>query len=217
VPIVCVVTDRRRVSPAGAAADGQWRAFERWLDEAVEAGPDLIQIRERDLDARDLCRIVRRAARRAEGTSVRVLVNDRADVACIAGAAGVHLPGDGPPAVRVRALGPDGWTIGRSVHSVAEVQANQDADCLILGSVFPTRSKPAGAPVAGLEMLRAAATASRRPVIAIGGVTASRAASIVGAGAAGVAAIGLFLPAGLEPDALGPARAVAALRAAMLQ
>ncbi len=179
--------------------------------------PDLIQLRERDLDARSLCRLVRRAIERAEGTGLRILVSDRADVARATGAAGVHLRADAPPAARVRALGPDGWTVGRSVHSVAEVRAHQDADYLLLGTVFATTSKPAGTPVGGLETVRAAVAASARPIVAIGGLTVARAATVVQSGASGVAAIGLFLPVDSEPGALGPARAVAALRAAMLQ
>jgi thiamine-phosphate pyrophosphorylase len=192
-------------------------AFERWLDAAIEAGPDLVQVRERDLEARALAGLTRRAVARAAGSGVRILVNDRADVAHAAAAAGVHLRADGPPASRVRSLSPIRWFITRSVHTLDEVSAQQDADALLFGTVFATRSKPEGSPVAGLEGLQAAAGASRVPVLAIGGVDAAGAASAVRAGAAGVAAIGVFLPRGADRSALGPARAVAALRAAMLE
>ncbi len=215
-PLVCVVTDRRRVTAADESEAG-WRAYERWLDDVVDARPDLVQLRERDLDAAALAALVRRLAARAAGTPTTIIVNDRADVALAAGAAGVHVRADGPRAARVRTIAPDGWTIGRSVHLVSEVAAHQDADYLLYGTVFATRSKPAGAPLAGLDGLRQASEASEKPVLAIGGLTVERASAAVANGAAGVAAIGLFLPAGVEPGALGPARAVAALRAAMLQ
>jgi len=216
-PLVHVVTDRHRIDPVGSRG-GRWSAaFERWLDDVLEAGPDVVQLRERDLEAGALERLARRVASQAAGTAVRVLVNDRADVAWAAGADGVHLRSDGPPASRIRAMGPPGWTVGRSVHSAGEAVAHRDCAYLIFGTVFPTSSKPADAPIAGLAGLVEAVQAVNTPVIAIGGMTVTRAMACARAGAAGVAAIGLFLPAGAGPSALGPARAVAALRAAMLE
>lgn len=215
-PIVCVVTDRRRVSPDARTPGQQLRDFEAWLDEVLRAGAGLVQLREPDLDAAILSAIARGLAARAAGTGTRVLVNDRADVARAAGADGVHLRGDGPAAGRVRALGPTAWIVGRSVHSAAESAAGQDADYLIFGAVFPTVSKPGRAP-AGLDALHEVARMSGVSVLAIGGIDERRARAVVAAGADGVAAIGLFLPEGREPSALGPARAVAALRAAMLE
>lgn len=216
-PLVCVITDRRRVCGDAPTPAHMMTAFERWLDEVIDAGPDLVQVRERDLGARALSSLARRAVTRAAGTHVRILLNDRADVARACAAAGVHLRADGPPASRVRELAPGRWLITRSVHTLDEVLAQQDADALLFGTVFPSRSKPEGSAVAGLDELRSAAATSRAPVMAIGGIDVARAASAVRAGAAGVAAIGVFLPRGAEPAALGPSRAVAALRAAMLE
>jgi thiamine-phosphate diphosphorylase len=183
------VTDRRR--------------FNLSLDElvaraanAVSAGVDVIQVRERDLSDGQLAALVRRIAGLAAGTSTRVIVNDRADVAIAAGAAGVHLRGDSLPASRVRTTVPEGFLIGRSVHSLADVDAaaaGGRCDYLFFGTVFPSAGKPDGHPVAGLDALRAACARSSLPVIAIGGINEENAALVRAAGAAGFAAVGLFM------------------------
>jgi thiamine-phosphate pyrophosphorylase len=211
-PCLCLVTDRRAVAPAARSLRLELLGLQVQLDEAIDAGIDLIQIRERDLDAATLVTLVTGLVRRAP-TGVRIVINDRADVAVAAGAAGVHLRADGPPMARVRSLGPAGWLVGRSIHDADEADAS-DADYLIFGTVFGTRSKPAGSPVAGLEALRHACGRTSVPVLAIGGITPARAGTCRATGAAGLAAIGAFLPPGSTPDALGPAVAVRAFREA---
>ena len=197
VPSTYLVTDRRRLRPEARTLAGELAALEAWIDAAVEAGLDAVQIRERDLPVRALTDVAIACCRRAAGQATRILINDRIDVALASGAHGVHLRADGPPASRVRTAG---WQatgenlIGRSVHTLDEVAAGQDADYLIFGPVFPTRSKPAGSPTAGLEGLRAAVTASRVPVLAIGGIDGTNARACLDAGAAGIAAIGLWMP-----------------------
>jgi thiamine-phosphate diphosphorylase len=164
--------------------------------QAVRAGVDVIQVRERDLPDRQLAALVRRIAGVAAGTTTRVMVNDRADVAIAAGAAGVHLRGDSVPASRVRAAAPEGFVIGRSVHSLADVDAaiaGGGCDYLLFGTVFPSAGKPEGHPVAGLAALRAACARSSLPIIAIGGINEGNAARVRAAGAAGFAAVGLFM------------------------
>ena len=213
-PCVCVVTDRRRLSPDAKTTMEEVRALEAFLDEAIDAGADLIQIRERDLDAAVLRDLATRTADRARGRS-RVVVNDRVDVALAAGTHGVHLRADSLPTSDVCRLAPPGWIVGRSVHTAEEAGGELDADYVLFGSVFAGGSKPAGSPVAGPERLQEAVAACHRPVLAIGGITAARASAARLAGAAGVAAIGVFLPAGLAPGSLGVRAAVAALRAAM--
>jgi thiamine-phosphate diphosphorylase len=212
LPAICLVTDRRRLPSAGIGRD-ELLSLERFLDEAIEAGVDLIQIREPDLGAGVLAAFVRRTVRRAERTATRVLVNDRADVAFAAGAAGVHVRADGPAIARLRGWAPH-WILGRSAHAGDAAASCGDADYVVFGPVFSTRSKPAAVP-AGLEALAAFAGGAGRPVFAIGGITPARAAACCRHGAAGIAAIDVFLPAGAAPAALGPARAVEALRAAM--
>jgi thiamine-phosphate pyrophosphorylase len=213
---VCLVTDRRRLAPDARTLRASLAALEALVDEAIEAGVDAVQVREPDLEAAVLAALVRGVAARAGGSSL-VMVNDRADVAQAAGAAGAHLRADGPPVPRVRAVVPAGFLIGRSVHSVDDVRAHQAADYLLFGTVFGGgTSKGGGAPLAGLDALRAAAAASGVPVLAIGGINPARAAACAAAGAAGVAAIGAFLPPAAGGFARGAARAVRELRAAVL-
>ena len=212
-PCICLVTDRRGLAPDARTTRDEVLALERQLDEAMGAGVDLIQLRERDLDAATLCALAVSVVARAPART-RLVVNDRADVALAARAAGVHLPADGPDAARVRTLGPAGWLVGRSVHSAEAAREAAGADYLIFGTVFRSRSKPGDAPVAGLDALREAATATSRPVLAIGGVTPATVGECQRAGAAGIAAISVFFPRGRTPDSLGAAEAVAALRRA---
>lgn len=214
VPCVCLVTDRRRLSPLARTAADELRALEAFLDRAIDAGVDAVQIRERDLEARDLAALAVRVAARARGRAL-VLVNDRADVAIAAGIDGVHLRADGAPTGDVKRLGPHGWIVGRSVHGAEEAGGEIEADYVLFGTVFESGSKAAGALLAGLEGLRAAAGASHSPVVAIGGITPERATQAVAAGARGVAAIGVFLPPGLAPGAMGVLEAARALRAAV--
>ncbi len=208
---VCLVTSRRRLAPDSRTVGAELTALQGFLDEAIAAGIDLIQIREPDVDAGVLFPVVERAAAAAAGQPTRIVVNDRADLALAAGAHGVHLPAAGMPAARVRELRAD-WLVGRSVHAARDVLLDAGVDYFIFGTVFPSASKPGDAPVAGVQGLADAVAVSRRPVLAIGGITPERAEACVAAGAAGVAAIGVFLPPGRAPGALGPAAAAAALR-----
>jgi thiamine-phosphate pyrophosphorylase len=178
---LCLITDRRRV-----AVVEQCRA-------AVSAGIDLIQVRERDLDAAALAELVGDLVRLARGTATRVVVNDRLDVALTCGAHGVHLRGDSIAAAKARAIAPAGFLIGRSVHRVDEaVGAAPDVDYLIAGTMFPTSSKPGLDKLLGSAGLAAIARAVSVPVLAVGGVTMDRIGTLADTGAAGVAAIGLF-------------------------
>jgi thiamine-phosphate diphosphorylase len=104
------------------------------------------------------------------------------------------------PAARVRALAPEGFLIGRSIHSIADLDAaiaDQGCDYVMFGTVFPSAGKPEGHPVAGLDALADVCARSPVPVIAIGGMNEQRAAAARAAGAAGFAAVGLFM--GLTP------------------
>ena len=201
-----MISDRRRF---GGSLDRLAEAIVR----AGRAGVDVIQIRERELDDRALCGFVGRAIASLRGTAARVVVNARIDIALAAGAAGVHLRGDCVPASRVRPIVPDGFLVGRSVHSREEARAAEaDGGCdyLIFGSVFPSNSKPRGHEPAGLDLLRDVCRAVRLPVVAIGGMNAARAAEVARAGSRGAAGIEMF--AGADERAL--AAAVAAMRRA---
>ena len=129
----------------------------------------------------------------------------------------MHLRADGPPVERVRSLGPDEWVIGQSVHSPSEAQRASDAgaDYVLFGTVFSGGSKGEVPEGDRLAPLSEAARVSRVPVIAIGGIDPARAARCLTAGAAGVAAISIFLPMGRAPLAMGVSGATAALRGAL--
>jgi thiamine-phosphate pyrophosphorylase len=170
---------------------------------------DLVQIREPWLDDRSLLALVREAIDAIAGTSARVVVNDRLDVALAAGAAGVHLRGDSMAAADVRRLAPRPFVVGRSIHSIPEAMEAERAggcDYVVFGTVFASASKPAGHTAAGADTLARVCAAVSLPVLAIGGVTVDNAGLVAASGAAGVAAIGLF------SDATDVAETVRAVR-----
>lgn len=151
----------------------------------------MIQIRERDLSARQLCSVIASAARRTN-----ILVNDRADVAASSDA-GVHLTTRSMPVEVVRAAFGSQILIGASTHTIDEVETANvgGADFVVFGPVFETPSKREyGAPV-GLDALKHVATRSRIPVLALGGVNLSNYKRALDAGAAGVAGISMFIEA----------------------
>ena len=192
--MICLVTDRSRLS---AGTDNLDRLVDL-VAAAGRAGIELVQIRERDLETRTLGTLVSRCLEAVKGTGTKIVVNDRADVAAAVRADGVHLRGDSMPASVVRELIGGRALIGRSVHTAAETGAVAIAggvDYLIFGTLYQTASKAAEHPIAELDELSAACRAAAGiPVLAIGGMTVERAAAVAGAGAAGIAGIGLFVP-----------------------
>jgi len=194
---VCLVTDRRRLAGAEIPPAEACRRVVAQARAAVDAGVDLIQVRERDLASADLAALVTDLVAVAHGSATRVVVNDRLDVALACGAHGVHLRADSMAPAAARRLTPRGFLIGRSVHTPNEAKNALGADYLIAGAVFETISKPATTPWLGLDGLRSIVQAAGVPVLAIGGVTIDRLDDIASAGAAGIAAIGLFQPAGI--------------------
>ena len=189
VPRLILVTDSRRLAPDGSAVQ-RADALERQAREAFAAGVDAIQLREPSFSGAELLAVA--SALAALGP---LIVSDRADIAVASGASGVHLRADGPDAVRVRALIGGRLTLSRAVHSIAEAEAaGVDAalDWIVAGTVFETVSKPGRVPL-GIPGFGAIVRASTVPVVAIGGITAGNGPAIVAEGAAGIAAIGLFL------------------------
>jgi thiamine-phosphate pyrophosphorylase len=196
--MICLVSDRLRLSSGSDAID---RLVEV-VGSAARAGIHLIQIRERDLPAVEQQSLVRRCVAAVDGTLSKIVVNDRADVALVSGAHGVHLRADSLPVTGVRTLLPPEAVVGRSVHSVAEavsVTRTGSVDYLIFGTMFPTQSKRGEHRLATADELALACQSvagpnAGIPVLAIGGITVERAAAVARAGAAGIAAIGLFVP-----------------------
>lgn len=162
---------------------------------AVDAQVSLFQIREKALSARVLYELTVRAAEITRGTTTRLLVNDRSDIARAAGADGVHLTSQSLPANVVReTCGPD-FLIGVSTHSREEVVAAREAgaDFVVFGPVFDTESKRAYGEPQGLDKLRAViGEVVGFPVLAIGGINRENMESSYEAGASGVAAIRMF-------------------------
>ena len=170
---------------------------------AISAGVTYIQVRERDLEAADLAAIVGDLVAVSRGSQTRVLVNDRLDVALACGAAGVHLRGDSAPPAAVRRVVGSDFVIGVSVHTLDEAMAVAGSvDYLTAGTIWPSASKEFAAAPLGAAGLGRIAGAVGVPVLAIGGVTCDRFAEAARAGAAGAAAIGLFIgPAVSDRDA----------------
>jgi thiamine-phosphate pyrophosphorylase len=192
---LCLVTDRRRLVPPDAAEASAVRCLLAQVHHAIAAGVDLIQIRERDLEARALAALVREIVAAARGTATRVVVNDRLDVAMACGADGVHLRSASFAPAAVRRIAPRPFIVGRSIHGVDDLAALGDADYAIAGTVFRSASKPDGHQLLGVEGLRGLAAAASCPVLAIGGIGVERVGEVAASGAAGIAAIGLFMAA----------------------
>ena len=168
-----------------------------WAHEAVLAQLPAIQLRCKHLSDIERWRIGHSLDSIAASSGKRrtvCMTNGRADLALSLGWGAVHLPSQGLRVGHIRSILGDGALVGRSTHSLAEVEAAaaEGADYVFFGPIFDTPSKrPFGAPL-GVGRLREAASAVSIPVLAIGGVTTVRFAEIAAAGAYGIAAIGLF-------------------------
>jgi thiamine-phosphate diphosphorylase len=209
-PIVCYVTDRKALPGEKTPS----ALFEK-LRIAAAAGVDWVQVREKDLPARELLALVRDAV--ALG-SVRIIVNDRLDVAIAARAVGVHLGHTSVPAREVvrwcrAGNAPADFLVGVSCHSLEGAQEAKSAGAsyTYFGPIYETPSKiPFGKPH-GVEELAQVAKAVRIPVIAIGGVNESNAAECIRAGAAGIAAIRMIQDASNSDNAAALKKAIEAI------
>ena len=178
--LVCLVTDRTRVSPDARTARDEILALERWLDDAIDAGVDLIQIRERDLEGgplRALARALvaahtRYRARSCSSTIARTSRWRR-------GADGVHLRADGPPVDACGRLArAAGSSAGRSTRRVRRRRLRRRTICCS-ARCSRARPSPTAPPLRASAALRAAVEAAGGvPVLAIGGITAERAARV---------------------------------------
>jgi thiamine-phosphate pyrophosphorylase len=153
---------------------------------AVRGGATMIQLRLKDVAARDLVGLARELI--ATG-GAPVIVNDRADIAIAAGAAGVHLGPDDLTPSAVRIFAPSGFIIGASVGSDEEVALSAGADYVGVGPVFATGSKNDAGTAIGIDEFARLAGLCGLPAVGIGGVTAANARSVIDSGAAGVAVI----------------------------
>jgi thiamine-phosphate pyrophosphorylase len=193
-PILYLITRGATVEETISASE-DFKSILAQVSLAVAAGIELIQLREKKLTARVLFELAQRTVAIARGSSTRVLVNDRADIAAAAGADGVHLATRSLGAATVRRTFGDNFLIGVSAHSPAEATAarGDGADFVVLGPVFETASKiQYGAPL-GIDVLAQVSSHLRPfPILALGGVSEENARRCLRQGASGVAGISLF-------------------------
>ncbi len=181
-------------------------APERAAEVMLEAGVGVLQLRHKGHFSRALFQAAERIADLCRRAGALFIVNDRADVARLLDA-GLHVGQDDlPPAEARRLLGPE-RPLGFSTHNREQFAAalQEPADYLAFGPIFPTASKENPDPVVGLDLLPALAEQARRagrPLVAIGGITRTRALEVLAAGAEAVAVISDLLPQPCTPAAL---------------
>jgi thiamine-phosphate pyrophosphorylase len=181
VPPLLLVTDRsqtRRPLPAIVGA-------------ALDAGCRWVSLREKDLPEDEQIMLARRLLPRVRAAGGHLLLHGEAALAKLADTDGVHLPSGADPAAARALLGP-GRLIGVSIHTVTEAEAIDPAcvDYALAGPAFETPSKPGYGPEIGRKGLAEMARVARVPVLAIGGINATRIGELVAAGAIGVAVMG---------------------------
>jgi thiamine-phosphate pyrophosphorylase len=184
--------------------------LEAWLD----AGVRLVQLRAKTQPSGVVLVIATDLAAQCHQAGATFIVNDRADIAALAGADGVHLGQEDLSPSAVRRILPPPAIVGFSTHSEAQAEnaCRQPISYLAIGPVFATTSKARPDPVVGLAGVREAAriaSAHGLPVVAIGGITLDRAPAVIAAGASSVAVISDLLEGDLRDRARAFLRAVA--------
>lgn len=171
----------------------------------ASAGVSLIQLRDKRNSPRLVYHQAREMAAQFARSDVRFIVNDRPDIAAMSGAGGVHVGQDDLPVEAARAICPHPLWVGVSTHNLDQLReaARTSADYIAVGPIFPTGTKENPDPVVGVDFLRAARLLTRKPLVAIGGITVQSAADVFRAGADSVAVIRDLLAA---PDPASRAR-----------
>ncbi len=157
----------------------------------ASAGVTLMQVRAKNLAPGKYVEVSRRAIDATSRYGVRIVVNDRPDVAALCGAAGVHVGQEDLPVEAARATCKAPLWVGVSTHDVAQLEAAcaSSADYIAVGPIFATQSKENPYPVVGLDLVRRARALTKKPIVAIGGITVETAGDVFAAGANSVAVI----------------------------
>jgi len=184
---------RRRLADARLyLCTGNRPDLAEFADAALAGGVDVIQLREKGLEAREELAALEVLAEACARHGALLSVNDRADVAFAAGADVLHLGQDDLPVPLARKIVGDDVVIGRSTHDEAQAKAAADepgVDYFCTGPCWPTPTKP-GRPAPGLDLVRAtAATGTDRPWFAIGGIDETRLPEVLAAGATRVVVV----------------------------
>lgn len=199
-----VVLDEEAAQAAGWTVPDLARA-------CLAGGARFLQVRAKRLSSRDYLAVCDQVVELSRAHGTIVIVNDRADIARLCGATGVHVGQEDLPAVAARRVMGETAIVGLSTHSVEQIGAGliKPVDYIAVGPVFGTSTKETGYEAVGLELVERAASMARaaardadspaRPIVAIGGITLARARSVIEAGATAVAVISDLLTTG-EPE-----------------
>jgi thiamine-phosphate pyrophosphorylase len=195
-PALYVILD---ATPAQSAA-----SLVSLANKLAGAGVELFQLRAKRLPPRQIHEIAN-ALITAAPANVKILINDRPDLASIANAAGVHVGQEDLGVGAARQICPPPQWVGISTHNLEQLRAanHTSADYIAVGPIYPTKTKENPDPVVGLDLIRAARKLTRKPLVAIGGITINSASEVFGAGADSVAIISDLLNA---PDPAQRAR-----------
>ncbi len=193
LPRLYLITDRKQTAN---------RPLTSVVQETIQAGVRLIQVREKDLPTRELIQFTQSVMALMNPVRGIVLMNDRVDLVIALSADGVHLRADSLPLSQARRLLGDRRIIGISTHSIEEVRKAQGegADFIVFGPVFDTPSKRAYGSPLGLSLLEEACHASTLPIYAIGGISPAVVPTVLSCGAYGIAVISSILQAPYIPD-----------------
>jgi thiamine-phosphate pyrophosphorylase len=165
----------------------------------ADAGVRLLQYRNKSASSREFLETSKRLSSLLIPQGVSFIVNDRADVAFLAGASGVHVGQEDLSVEGARSVMGEGKLVGISTHNLEQFQeaATTSADYIAVGPIFSTSTKAKPDPVVGIEFIRRVRTLTDKPIVAIGGITLDRASEIMRAGADSVAVVSDVL---LAPD-----------------
>jgi thiamine-phosphate pyrophosphorylase len=163
----------------------------------LRAGVRLFQYRDKNAPAREMMQTARELAGRLRPEGAALIVNDRPDVAYLAGASGVHVGQEDLGVDEARSVAGPGKWVGVSTHNADQFRAaaQTSADYIALGPIFATVSKERTDPVVGKELLKQVRPLTSKPIVAIGGITLDRAREVIEAGADSVAVISGILQA----------------------